>query len=251
MDYIYILLAVLCLWMPGTLIASSEIKQKLRQSNRRQHEGLAGLLRSKFNWFDLARATAGVWLLQRQIASFHNLDEDTRTVLTVVQILVLLIGVLAQTFWLGEKVSIIGPLFYLSGIVLAACGPIVGAFSLVLGVNCALMLRRVSSSFVFIAVSIGIFALLFHKLGLTTLASAGLMTLPMLLSFAIGGRITFVRRAPAKSRRRRAHPNRVVTTKHVFDGDVAIPAKEMVPDHGFGGNSTITAAGRSRYSETW
>jgi hypothetical protein len=155
-----------------------------------------------------------------------------------VQIALLCIGVMAQTVWFSPKLLPIGPTFYLVGLTLMLCGPMVGCFGLVLGYTSALMLRRLSLSFFFVPASLAAFALLFHRFGLMTVFNALAFALPMLLAFALGERIAYARR-PVKTRQvGYVYGGTYVATQALSHAKNMIPDEEDVPNRNFDLDST-------------
>lgn len=227
MDYLFLPIGIVCLWAPSSLMASASVKTKIRQGIRRNHEGLASLLRCRLNWIDLVRAALGAWLVQHYVASFHDLDSDTRWIPTAAEVAILSIGVLAQIVWLDRKLNIIGPVFFLAGLTMVVCGPLVGGFSLVLALNCALMFRKLGSCFLFGPASVAAFALLFHQLGLLTVIAASLFALPLVLAFATGSRLAFVR-TPLPPKRALPRAPAPASFRFPTESKPAIPSKEEV-----------------------
>jgi hypothetical protein len=186
--------AVVCLWTPTALVSSPQIRERLRKPARRRDEGIASLARCWLNWVDLARAALGAWLLQSEVLAFRAGQDDTGQVYTVALYAVLFVAVIAQTLWIGRPVRIIGPAFFISGLTVVLCGPMIGIFALLLGFASALVLRRLSLSFAFVPLSLVGFGLIFHKIGAMVIFNAALFALPVLLAFAFGVRVSFVRR---------------------------------------------------------
>jgi len=247
LDYYLLPLALICLWMPAVVMSSKAVKEKLRQSVRRHEDGFLSLFRSRVNWIDLVRGAAGAWLVQllvqHQTSDFRSGEDDLRWVFTCLQIAILFIGVVMQTVWIDQKARIIGPVFYLTGLTLIASGFKVGSFALILGFACALMLRRLSYSFLVLPVSLAAFGALFHQLGLMTAVNAGLFAFPLVLAFASDTRLSYVRRPITPVRRAKA-PSR----KHErpvrlpAQEEVAIPSKEMVLGHNFSSERPFNGA---------
>src|SRR5580658_4667632 len=131
--FLFLPLAILCLWIPTTIISPSGVRERLRNPMRRRDEGLVSLIRCKMNWVDLARSAFGGWLLQHVVLTYRAGQDDLSLVYTVAQFAVLFIAVLAQTIWIDRPVRIVGPAFFLAGLTLTASGPMVGGFALVLG----------------------------------------------------------------------------------------------------------------------
>jgi len=232
-DYILLPLALLCLWMPGVVVTSAEVREKLRQQVRRHDDGFASLLRNWVNWFDLARSVVGAWMLQRVVTAFSVGQDDLTTTILCIQMALLAIGVLIQTVWIGQKPLIIGPVFYLVGTILVACGAKVGCFGLILAFTCALMLRRLSFSFLFAPVCLAAFAMLFHRLGLMTIFGVVIFAAPAILAFASGQRIAYARR-PVKSRQMGyVYGGAYIPDESAFQEDDDIPEKENVPMRNF------------------
>lgn len=193
-DYILLLLALIGLWTPIYIFSSSSVKTKLRLAIRRRDDGLGSLLRSKLNWLDLIRGVACAWLIQNSVFQFEEGQDELALVFTFVKLAILAIAVLAQTVRIARTSCIIGPVFFLTGVTLAVSGPLVGGFALVLAFTLSLMLRRLSFLFIICPVCLAIFSVVFGRLGLTTVFNAGLFALPLFLSFAMGVRLSFVRR---------------------------------------------------------
>ena len=184
-------LSLLLLLTPSSVMFSQQIREKLRNPIRRRDEGIMPLLRCWLNWADLVRGALGGWLLGRVVHAYVSSQDDIATVYMIVQCAVLALGSLAQILWIDRPVRIIGPLFFLTGLTLAVSGPTIGGFALVLGITCALMLRRLSLGFVFVPCSLIAFAFLFHELSPTLLLNAFLFTLPTALAFLLGVGISY------------------------------------------------------------
>ena len=193
-DYILLVLALIGLWTPVSAFCPSSVKAKLTPGARRRDDGLGSLLRSKLNWLDLVRGGACAWLIQNSVFQFEKGQDELALVFTFVKLAILALAVLAQTVRLTSKPCIIGPVFFLSGVTLAVSGPLVGGFALTLAFTLALMLRRLSHLFITAPVCLAVFGVVFGRLGLTTVFNAGLFALPLFLSFALGVRLSFVRR---------------------------------------------------------
>lgn len=200
-EILYWPLSLFCLWIPSALIFSKSTKDTLRHPVRRRDEGLLPLLRSGVNWLDFVRAAFGAWILVNKILAPHSSQDDTRMVYTIYLLATLLIGVLAQTFWIDRPLRVIGPIFFISGMTLGISGLAVGGFALILGFTCALMLRRVSLVFVFVPFSVVVFAFMFQQFGVLTELNAVLFLLPGVLAFGLGTRPAFVRTRMLAKRR--------------------------------------------------
>ena len=194
LDYVFVPVGILCLGAPATAIGSAKVRSKLRQPARRHESGLISLARAPLNWIDLVRAAAGAWLIQHVLSSDRSGQDDLALTFLAAQIVLVSIAVLIQTVRLGHPLRVTGPLFFLSGLALVLCGPLVAGFALALCLACALMLRRLSLIFVFVPVGLVIFGCLFGQLGIMTLVTAGIFALPTFLSFALHTRIAFARR---------------------------------------------------------
>lgn len=195
-------LALVLLWTPSAVMISARMRERLRHPARRRDEGVVSLLRSPLNWIDLLRAAGGAWLVQREVHGYLIGQDDIATVYTVVQYGVLSIAVLAQVIWIDRPVRVVGPAFFLTGLTFVVCGPTIGGFALLLGFTCALMLRRLSLGFVFVPCSLIGFAMFFQELSALILLDSVLFALPMILAFAFGVRLAYIR-CPAEEPARR------------------------------------------------
>jgi hypothetical protein len=195
-------LALVLLWTPSAVMISARMRERLRHPARRRDEGIVSLLRSPLNWIDLLRAAGGAWLVQREVHGYLIGQDDIATVYTVIQYSVLSIAVLAQVIWIDRPVRVVGPAFFLTGLTFIVCGPTIGGFALLLGFTCALMLRRLSLGFVFVPSSVIGFAMFFQELSPLVLLNSVLFALPMILAFAFGVRLAYVR-CPADEASRR------------------------------------------------
>jgi hypothetical protein len=236
-------LAILCLWTPSAVLSSAKIREKLRNPIRRRDEGMMSLIRCGLNWVDLARSAFGGWLLQHEVLMFRAGQDDLAMVHTVVQLAVLFVAVLAQTIWIDRPLRIIGPTFFIAGLTLAVCGPMIGGFGLILGFACALMLRRLSLSFIFVPVCLVGFGLLFHKLSTLVLFNAAIFALPTLLAFAFGVRVSYVRRPLDSQNRRKGSGHAEIAPQDDSDGLSILssnaPRKNMSDDAGAGSASEV------------
>lgn len=203
LDFLLLPAALLCLWLPSTVVAPSSVRTGLRARARRKRDGLRSLIRSKLNWFDAARAILGTWLLFEHVAFLRPLPgaEELASVLLGIKFAVLLIGTIVQTLWFDDETRVIGPLFYLSGLACVLTTPSVGLPAVVLGVNCALLLRRLRLSFLFVPMALGAMGVLFRQ-PVNAAFAAALFMLPGFLAFALDCNPAYVRR-PVRNFRRR------------------------------------------------
>jgi hypothetical protein len=194
LDYVLLPAATLGLWVPSAAIASSAIRNKLRQASRRRHDGISSLLRSYPNWIDLARGAGCAWLLTYLLSSVPAGKSELATVYMVTKFIILAIGVIAQCILIGRPIRVVGPVFYLIGLTMVLSGPQVGAFALILGLTCALMFQRLTLLFLFAPAFTILFGKVFGQLGLPQVVNAALLALPLFLSFALNVRLSYVRR---------------------------------------------------------
>jgi hypothetical protein len=192
LDYIFVPAGSLLLGVPATVITSAKVKEKLRQPARRHQSGIGSIARTVVNWVDLARAAAGTWMIHRAFTASAGQDELALTFLSV-QIGILTLAVLLQTIWLDRPVRLIGPFFFLAGMTLVLCGPMVGAFSIALSMGCALLIKRLRTLFILMPLCLLGFGWLFRELSAFTAFMAAAYVLPAFLSFAMGTRIAFAR----------------------------------------------------------
>lgn len=197
MNLLYLLLPVgiALLAVPTAVICGAKIRERLDQPARRHSEGILPLLRCRFNWLDLFRGAAGAWLVQKPFQDSVSSQDELATTFLVIEIVVLLVGVLAQTLRIRRPVRVIGPVFFLTGLTLVLSGPLTGGFALVLGFSCALIIGRLSTIFALVPAALVGFGFLFHEFGVTTAFNAAAFALPAFLAFTFGTRISFVRRS--------------------------------------------------------
>jgi hypothetical protein len=196
LDKLMLALAVVGLWLPGALLMSKTVRTKVRQQVRRQDEGLLALFRCRVNWVDLIRSGVCVWLVRETLATLGAGKTEFATLLTFSELGILLIAVLMQTIWFDPKPSAVGPLFFLTGLTLVYSGAQLGGFALALGLTVALMVRRLSATFLSVPIALAIFGYVFGRLGLSTIGNGLFFALPAFLAFAFGSRIAFVRLPP-------------------------------------------------------
>jgi hypothetical protein len=192
--YVFMPVGILFLGVPATALCSTKVRARLRQPARRRESGMTSLARTPINWVDLVRAGIGAWLIQNALSSARSGQDDLALIFLAVQIALVSIAVLVQTVRLGRPMHVTGPLFFLSGLALVLCGPLVAGFALALGLSCALMLRRLGLVFAFVPPGLLVFGYLFGQLGIMTIVIAGAFALPLFLSFALHSRITYARR---------------------------------------------------------
>jgi hypothetical protein len=192
--YVLLPLGVLLLAVPSTLLTSASVRKKMRNTARRHEFGLTSLARTLVNWIDLFRAAAGAWIIQYALPLGASGQTELSIADLSAQLTIVTLVVVAQTVWLDRPVRIIGPLFFLSGLALVLCGPLVGVFALSLGIGCALMLRRLSLAFFFVPAAIIGFGRLFGRIEIMMFATAASFLLPTILSFGTRSRLAFARR---------------------------------------------------------
>lgn len=198
-DYLLLALTLIGLWFPSYVFFSSGTKEKLFARSRRRDEGFGALLASPVNWLDLIRSAGCTWLLLNSVFHFEKGQDELALVFTFVRLAILGIAVLLQTACFGRQRSVIGPVFFLTGACLVLAGPAVGGFAVALALTLAMKLRRLSILFLSAPVCLAAFAVIFGQLGLNTIASAGLFSLPPFLAFAFNTRLSFLRRVRTAS----------------------------------------------------
>jgi hypothetical protein len=192
--YVLLPLGALLLVVPSILLTSEKVRQKMRKAARRHEFGLASLVRTPVNWIDLARAAAGAWMIQYALPLGGTGQSELSIADLSAQIAIVVVAVVVQTIWFERPLRVIGPIFYLSGLALVLCGPLVGGFALCLGIGCSLMLRRLSLCFFLVPVAIIGFARVFGQVEFMMSATAAAFLLPLVLSFGMKSRIAFARR---------------------------------------------------------
>lgn len=193
-DYLLLALTLIGLWLPSHILFSSATKEKLFARSRRRDEGFGALLASPVNWFDLVRSAGCTWLLFHSVFQFEKGQDELALVFTFVRLAILGIAMLLQTACFGRQRSVIGPVFFLTGLCLVLAGPAVGGFAIALALTLAMKLRRLSILFLAAPVCLAAFSVVFGQLGINTVASAGLFSLPPFLAFALNTRLSFIRR---------------------------------------------------------
>ena len=214
--YIFMPVGILFLGVPATALCSSKVRARLRQPARRRESGMTSLARTPLNWVDLVRAGIGAWLIQNALSSARSGQDDLALIFLVVQVALISIAVLIQTIRLGRPMRVTGPLFFLSGLALVLCGPLVAGFALALGLSCALMLRRLGLVFAFVPPGVLVFGYLLGQLGIMTIVIAGAFALPLFFpspftpeSLTRGGRLgRGAARKPRSRSKRRANRRR-------------------------------------------
>jgi hypothetical protein len=195
LEYLLLPAGFVLLVVPTAVICGSGMRTRLDKPARRRNEGLISLLRSRVNWIDLLRGAAGAWLIQKPFQDSVSSQDELATTFLAVQLVLMFVGVVAQTLWLRRPVRVIGPVFFLTGLTLALSGPLTGGFALVLGFSCALMVGRVSAVFSLVPAALIAFGFLFREFSVMTAFNAVAYALPSFLAFTFGTRISFVRSA--------------------------------------------------------
>jgi hypothetical protein len=228
-DYVLLFLALLGLWTPAAILLPATAKRKLFSNARRRKEEFGALLSSKLNWIDLLRGAGCTWLIQNSVFHFEKGQDELALVFTFVQLAIVAVAVLAQTIWFSRKTCVIGPVFFLAGATCILSGPLVGAFAIGLAIAASLMLGRLSYVFVAAPICLALFGSVFGRLGLSTIFSAGLFALPAFLAFALGVRLTFIRKKKYPERSAKAEiqqPLSTSATHNILTPSINSPAHQ-------------------------
>lgn len=135
-------------------------------------------------WVDPLRAFLGTWFLCDAIA-LDPLKKGTLTQLPILlSIGVLVVALLVQIFVVRKAESMLAPLGFASGMLLAINIPMIAAvFSLILAIAGASAMRNWSAFFAIAAVTVVGFGFLFKGNHLWLVGTAALMMLPFVIGF--------------------------------------------------------------------
>lgn len=143
----YLAVAALMLWFPRQWLRLGRRFLRRRRQHRDKLEQFANEqardpedksvrigaeLRSKRNWIDLVRATAGSLCLVHFAFEITAMTGDAKRSVLALEVFVLLVGVLIQCIRREEKVSYFAPIFYLVGVGVGLGAPYPALFSLML-----------------------------------------------------------------------------------------------------------------------
>jgi|GEM_PF-5726864 len=180
---LFLALALILLWCPTALFIGHRRRGTLHASERNASGAFPGILRSFWSWLDLARATAGSWILAHHAVQpmFPSEPGLGQTLRTAVVFSVLLLGTLSQTLLTGSRRVRLAPLGYLVGIACALLPWQISTFGLALGITLAGMLRYWFLLFGLLPLSLGAMAALYGQLAIGTLLVPVLFLVPGIL----------------------------------------------------------------------
>lgn len=185
-DYLYLSLAVVLLWLPLAALLGRRVRRELRNPARGSLVTLPALLRSPWAWCDLLRAGGGMWLLLHQVVlpALPTDKPPTQAMIWALRVAiptVLLLGVWIQTMLTGSRRLRLAPLFYLLGITVVLLHWQVWLFGGMLGFTLTAMLRRWQLVFWLLPATLIAAAALFRMADLPVAIIAVLYVLPGLL----------------------------------------------------------------------
>jgi len=180
---LYLALALILLWWPTALLIGQRRRGKLHASERNASGAIPGVLRSFWFWLDLARASAGAWIMANRavlplISSEPAVGQNLRTAIVFS---VLLLGVISQTLLSGSRRVRLAPLSYLVGIACVLLPWQVSTFGIALGITLAGMLRYWFLLFWLLPLALGAMAALYGQLAIGTLLVPVLYIIPGIL----------------------------------------------------------------------
>lgn len=180
---LFLALALILLWWPTALLIGQRRRGKLHASERNAAGAIPGILRSFCSWLDLARASAGSWLLANHavLPLFSSETAVGQNLRTAVVLSVLFVGALSQTLISGSRRVRLAPLSYLVGIACALLPWQVSTFGIALGITLAGMLRYWFLLFWLLPLSLGAMAALYGQLAVSTLLVPVLFLVPGIL----------------------------------------------------------------------
>jgi hypothetical protein len=194
------LAALALLWIPLPF-SLSEGKLGLYHE-RVESPTLGGLLRTWQNWVDLLRAGGGIWLLLNLSINPDPADPRSPALVLQLQLGLVLIGVVIQTFRLSSEVNLFAPLFYLTSLTLILGGTVEGSFAVICGWTMAIGTRDFRYLLPITAVGLLLSALAFQVYSLSLAANLLFVLLPVGVATLFHKRLWFLARQMKRSGRR-------------------------------------------------
>lgn len=192
-QWAFLLASVLLLLPP--LPFSADLQKVLLSSRRRTFVTPAAAARVWQNWVDLARATAGAYLLTEGVTADPNLHAAELNEL-LMEGLILGVALVPQTVRLMRTVKILAPIFYLCGLTLVLGNWPQGAFAVGASWLFAVAGKNMSYQLPAMAVALLVAGLVLG-LGLPLILGCSLILLPLVLSILFKKRLLVAARLPA------------------------------------------------------
>lgn len=192
LDHALLLLAVLLLCLPfPTLSKRFRVHSLLTRYSRPDLGAVTGNWK---NWVDMLRGAVASYVAIEAILALSASLVEWEWIATWVALGVLLLGVTFQTFRLPTPITLVGPIFYLSGLTLVLPGYFEGAFAVLFGWIFAFSAKDLRFQLPAMGIALGLVGFFNESLNLLLLSNILLVCFPLLASLLSGKRLVFLTR---------------------------------------------------------
>lgn len=195
-EWFFLVLAAVLLLPPMPMAQS--LRRFVLKSRRNASASITDMLGPWQNWADVARATAGVYVLMVLAVKVDPEIEGAALKALVLQGGTLAIGVVVQSIRYSGELRIVAPVFYLSGITLLLPGLTTGGFAVFTGWLFAVGSQSPKYSLPIMGIAAAAGGYVLGNLGLPLILNCGLIFLPMFLAFMARQPLVFVAREPVR-----------------------------------------------------
>ncbi len=197
LSYSTLLIAGILLGTPVYLFLSSDILQRVFNT-----QGADGFLLSRLaatwqNWMDLLRAFAGAWLLSRQVFVLDPAWDEGVYVKFAVVGGILAAGVAVQVVYYSRHIYCLCPVFYLAGVSFGLVDWWIALYGLLAGLFFGAIANSTEAFFLSMAITIAIAGYFFHGISPEWVVACVLLVLPVSIALSIHeSLISVIRRRP-------------------------------------------------------
>lgn len=188
------LLALVLLGPPLPL--SRGLRRFVLKSRRNASADVMSMLRPWQNWFDLARAAAGAYILMGLAIRVDPEVKGAATEAFIVQGGILGLAVLVQTLRYADEIRVIAPIFYLSGLTVVVAGYAAGGFAVFAAWLFVIGGRKLIFHLPIMAVALVGAGYVLGAISLPLILNALLILIPLFLAFLCRQQMVYVAREP-------------------------------------------------------
>ena len=189
-NWIYLVTAILLLWIPAPFFFPSEAKERFVANVYGFDYSLASYLGAWQNWLDGIRGFAGTYCLVH-LAVFPNAEvEHSSYIVLGTMTVILAISVIAQTAHRTEGVVFFhAPIFFLWGITLILSDWVLGIYVIIAGLCTSFMTNSVEVKLWITIVVLSIFGYFLKGINLMVALNVGLYVLPLALAYSFNNHL--------------------------------------------------------------
>jgi hypothetical protein len=183
-NWIYLVIAILLLWIPAPFFYPEEAKGRLVSNVYAFDYNLFNYLGAWQNWLDGIRAFAGAFCLIHLAVFPDDTVENTRHLVLGFNAGVLGIAAVLQTVHKNRIVFFVAPMFYLWGVTLVLSDWVLGVYAIVAGLCASVMSNSLDLKLWITAGVLAVFGYMLKGVELNVALNVILVIIPLALAYS-------------------------------------------------------------------